>query len=518
MRNIRLSIWMMAAIGLAQETPKPIVVEGVVKNATTGAPVARAHVLVRTFGQSGGNVQEFGTMSDAAGKFTVKDLPAGGFYAYVEASGYTMPMQDYRNGASGELAAGDKKAVELKLLPTGTISGRVLDEDGSPVMAQVTTDNGSDTVFTAGTDEKGQFQLNGVEPGKYRIKAKAAPLITGGDAFGEQRADGSVDTYNATTYYPGVTERAGAARVTVATGVDQGGVDIRMVRAKQHFVRGTVEGAEGIANLQTMALLPNGGMDRRAGAGPDKKWTMWRVEPGRKRFVVGGAMKGQIVMSSAVELEIADSDIDGVALRFVEPFPVAGRVTFEDTPAKPDDKERAGAKVTLRNTFGFAGFTPSLNEDDTFAVPDAAANRYRAMVSWKNGYVKSVQVGNVATDGPYVDLRAVSGPTTVTVTVGSGMGEVSGTVTDTKGPVEDAIVILVEQERVLGTPVLRAKSGAAGVYRFSGVVPGKYRLYAGDGEDKYIYAGNTDNYEDVLVDVEVREKDRLTRDLKRHSK
>lgn len=518
MRSVSWLLLTVAAIGLAQEAPKPISVEGMVRNAITGSPISRAHVLVRTFGTGGTNVQNFGTMSDAAGKFIVKDLPAGGFYAYVEASGYTMPIQNYLNGASGTLAAGDKKAVELKLIPTGTISGRVLDEDGNPVMAEVTTDNGSSVVSTAGTDEKGQYRLSGVEPGKYRIKAKAASMILGGDAFGEQRADGSVATYDATTYYPGVRERAAGARVVVSSGLDQGGMDIRMVRAKPHFIRGMVAGAEGITNLQVMIPLPNGGTDRRAGVGPDKKWTMWKVEPGKIRLFAGGGRNGIYATSAPVELEVGDQDIDGVELKFVEPFEFSGHVIFEDAGAKPADKERAAAKVILTNTIGSGGFLPNMKEDDSFAVVNGLPNRYRAAVSWKNGYVKSVQVGSVANDGPYVDLRAVSGPTTVTVVVGSGMGEVSGSVTDTKGPVENAMVMLVEAELVLGTPVLRAKSGAGGTYKFSGVVPGKYRLYAADGDDKYIYGGNTDNYEDVSVDLEVRDKDRLTRDLKRHSK
>jgi hypothetical protein len=196
-------------------------IAGIVKNATNDLPIARARVSATTDVLPEPRV----VLSGSDGKYALTDLPAGTYTVSVTRSGFAP--QTYSTGraivaspipvTAGQQAGG----IDFALVPGGFITGRILDEDGTPfagaaVDALVTlSDKGTDTLFsvsTSQTDDRGEFRLFGLAPGQYYVSASDP-------AFRAVSTPKGVLHYSP-TYFPGVPF-ADQARAVVLTGTGE---------------------------------------------------------------------------------------------------------------------------------------------------------------------------------------------------------------------------------------------------------------------------------------------------------
>ena len=328
---------------------------GVVTNSATGTPLPRTHVAVLVFGNT--SVQTFGTVTDAEGKFSIGGLPPGQFSLNLDHVGFVIPATGNRLSDSQLRPDEKKEGLKLTLTPTGGISGRVLNAEGGGVQgANVSLDGAPFGVNPATSDEKGQFRISGVPPGRYRVAANPAMM----PFPPEIRTDGTREVHYARTYYPdGLTVKA-AQRVEVAAGAEATGIDIRLVRTPVVTLSGRVLDAPagGKTLVRAMASAATGGGVQMAGyVKADGSFQIWQLDPGKYTLIATNASQGsgmqRGVQSAPVEVEVS-------------------------------------------------GLLPM---------------RYRLIPMW-GVYVKSVTVGRVETEGDLLDLR--NGPAgAVTVTLGS---------------------------------------------------------------------------------------------------
>ena len=171
-------------------------VTGVVVEMATGVtvagrvepPVAGVEIGLELAGQIGlGNMFDaaktllvHGT-SDARGMFELHNVPAGSFQITADAP----------DGQAGKLAVtmadADQSGLVVKLEARGTVSGRVLDTNGAPAAGERVTAtalggekkptfrmNSRDFGDGATTLADGSFRIQGLESGKYRIRAGSA--------------------------------------------------------------------------------------------------------------------------------------------------------------------------------------------------------------------------------------------------------------------------------------------------------------------------------------------------------
>ena len=351
-RRNSAALWLAlttAAAGFAQTQPppadeKPASVTGEVRNSVSGMPIERAHVGLRRF--NNGGWEKYGAMTNADGKFTITGIPAASYQVTLDRVGFVAPLEVTRNQLA--LKAGEKKDnFQVKLVPVGTISGRVLDADGQPVDAiSVQAEQGGRPQRSGVTDDRGQFRIGGLSPGKYRVRAmpQGLPLPP------EIRTDGTTEVNYAATYHPGAVDEKGGTRVLVGPASDVTGIDIRMVRTPILRLAGKVSGIpEGAKNVfvQVMQASPGGGQGVQGGqVKPDGSFEIWRPNPGK--YIVKAQVNnpGEVTASGGVEVEVGDADVENIGLRLLPAEEVRGQLDFDDETAKqgPQEQGRPGAQ------------------------------------------------------------------------------------------------------------------------------------------------------------------------------
>ena len=312
------------------EAPKGTgAISGVVADATTGRPVEGAIVSLGV--TTGGSVIRTlpRVVTDPKGRFLFRDLaPSTKYYIRAARVGYAPA----RFGSSGPgvpqsrisdleilttddivtvAVAADQwvSDLQIRLWRLGSITGRVLDERGEPVVGVAV--RGFSAVPVAGhsqfvgsdvvtTDDRGEYRLANLMPGKYAVSVlsvqstvlDSTPEAAQKRAIGElSRASGgsnpglpTIDVdgthrlavSNFATppppsstasraypalFYPGTTTISNAQLVEMAYGASRRGVDFQLQPAPAVKVSGRVmlaEGGAGDASSLLLRLMPAG--------------------------------------------------------------------------------------------------------------------------------------------------------------------------------------------------------------------------------------------------------------------
>lgn len=524
LRSSALVLCLVAAAAQEKPDEKPAVIEGTVTHALTGAPILRAHVMCDGF--AAGKAQQYGAMTDAEGKFSIKGLPAATYSVTVERIGFVMPFENGRRGVSFPLRAGDSKSdVRLKLTPTGAILGRVVDSDGNPMegvrVAAETGGVNSMRGTAAVTDARGQYRIGSLEPGRYRVRATFFTL----PFPPEIRTDGSEEVRHVSTYHPAAIEAKSSPRLDIRSGADLAGIDIKMQRLPMVRISGVVTGMPPAApgNTVIVETRTEGMSGRTHVVGPDGKFEIWNPDPGKWVLSAVTSSRDQAApRSGGLEIEVGTQHIDHIELRMMAPFDVTGQLVFEDDSAKPRPQNPNGPppRMALQEVGRIGGsrgtqpiFPP---EDGAFRFSAVAPGRYRFNYGWRAS-IKSIRIGAVEMPDHVLDLTNGTGGAPVTVVFGPALGQIRGAVRDEKGPVAGARVVLRNPSISIGSTnaAYRTVTLADGSYAFGNIPDGRYILVAPDESDAM--NDNFDDYEEVAVQVEIRGEDRKVQDLRRHS-
>ena len=492
-------------------------VEGVVTQSISGAPLARVQVHLIESANDGGPVYAASTGAD--GKFSIGNIPKGTYTVTAKHTGYVMSTgRDGRRAFDIVLQPGDKKDdVAVKLTPMGSISGRVTGVDGVPMEgSNVTADDGTGegpqlrTRVQSTTDANGNFRIGGLAPGKYRVRAgqEFVPFQP------EIRTDGTEQIHYSPTYFPNVLEHAAATRVEVRPDSEASGIAIHMVRTPLIFVRGVVIGAPRNANI-TVLFGANYGFDV-AGVRQDGTFQIANLNPGKYRLFANANLGAQRLRSAVVDVEVADKSIDRIELRMMPAISISGKFDFDDE--RPKTRVPLPALRLVDLIVGAQQERAVVHEDGSFTLTDLLPGLYRVTLSRPGVFVRSLRLGMDATEGSLLDLRNGVTGGALSVRISSAVGEVTGVVSDGNGPVANARVTLSLDDRIAERPAVTfATADAAGNYRFGNLAPGKYRLVAVDDGDAAAAKGMLEDYEDVLVEVEIHPSDKLTQNLTRHA-
>lgn len=479
------------------------IMRGQIVAADNGAPIRRAQVRIAAPDARESRV----ATTDAQGRFEFKELPAGRYSITGSKAGFvTLQYGQRRPSESGTpIELGDGQTLEkiAIALPRGSVlGGRITDEYGEPVANAAVIAwryayaGGARRLTPAGqnsrdsTDDQGRSRLFGLPPGEYYVSAslRSGPEVT--DTLGE------VSGY-ASTYYPGTSNVAEAARVTLAVSQENTSVNFGLTVTRLVRVSGLVLMSDGApANNGTVMLVPVAATGRpgvamqQGGAGnriePGGGFRMANVAPGRYQVQArtGGARD---VEFSKMELTVGNEDVAGLTMVTAPGAVVTGTIisdTGEPFDFKPQQIQ-IGARLASAETSAPGAMQATRPGDDwSFAVRNITEPVLIRVTTTPPGWtLKSVSAsGQDITDTPmeFPQGQAITG---LQIVLTKKVSSLSGLVTDANGnPVLDATVVAFPGDEKLWTSQSRfikaSRPDQEGRYRINALPGGDYLIVA----------------------------------------
>lgn len=477
-------------------------VSGTVIDSETQKPLEAVHVVM--YSDATGEV---GAMTDARGRFSIPDLPAGTYAIWLEKRGFIYaPVKHFKKGvASGliyalagtlklDLKAGEQPDLVMPMVAPGIISGRVLDEHGDSLIG-VSVVAESYTVGLVGTrtNGRGEFRLI-VPPGKFYLSSS----LQGNSEYPDTPVS---ETGYVQTYFPGVRELQEGVQIEVSAGKPVSGVELRLLRPAAFQVSGEVTGIPAGLRVSVCWKGADHDFDRlnfvasKDSAGGAPGGVSFRSPPlraGTYAFYAEGQKDDREFRSPETVITVSDSNIPGVALALAPGADMQGSITFAGRRTTAASTP-AILSVQMSPVEGYASPRPmtqaSMDGNGRFTVPNLFAGRYELAVSplAEDQYVRRIELNGAALHGNLVDLSSGVEDARLKIAIGGHAAQIAGQV---DAPGEDfatrsATVVLFPQhgeaEEVDERECLEVPVDEHGVYHFYHLAPGRYSIAARGG-------------------------------------
>ena len=471
-------------------------------------------------------------VTDAAGHFTVKDVPVGNSPVYAQLEGYFAPPAGGSVGSRAmapvSVKAGEIAAVKLSMIPAGTISGKVLDSSGKPLFNGIiqllrlvyTNGNPSFAVVAAKpTDDRGEYRLFPLPPGEYYAAASSSlPGLPAATLSAEKQVA-------TTTLFPNSDSVASASKIMLDVGKELTGVDVHLksVVASTISVKVTASySLTGITTQQGVARAPTDFLsmvrheddafsDLLGGstgtAGPDGAFQFSGIAPGiydiyaRLPITYGWGPAnppGRAALSwgyGRTTVEVRGGDVKDVPVVVHQGPDINGRVTLDGKPQSANVRltisaEGSASRITdgpTANTYAYISrFAPTIAPDGSFTIPLVPDGDYRFAVRLNElqpgAYVADIRQGPVSVYDNGIQIRdSAVDPIEVVLNANGGSVEAAVLGADQK-PAPGMTVVLVPAPLRRQNPSLYkiGRSDAQGRVLLTNLAPGSYKLFAWD--------------------------------------
>jgi 5-hydroxyisourate hydrolase-like protein (transthyretin family) len=521
-----LGVTLLAAQRTSTPAQEKCSLEGTVLNSLTGEPIKNVQVLLHDM--SGPGELPPGAITGADGKFKVTGLDSGRYRVQIVRPGFTEAAR--RAGDSAfvlTLTAGQSlESLVYHLSPGAVIAGRVVDEDGDPVVGasvQVLRRRyveGSSQLMAlnaASSDDRGNYRIFNLPTGRYYVSASVTR-----NPFRVKGLSAATRDVYPMSFYPGVTDLTQASMIRLAEGEERSGVDFRLAPVHAVRIRGRLVPAPTLPNAVNLFLSPHDASRfaapfTRRGARVDKKgaFDFQGVLPGSYVLVAFARLAGR-QETARLPLEVGDTNLDGIELTLMPGVDIAGHVRFD--PGTAPDSKPARMYVILRQP-GSGLFVPIVNSEvepeGSFLLKSVPEGEYRVTMPLvpSESYIQSVTYGGMdALTRPLTIGEGAAGP--LEIVLSANCGQVEGTVTSDDKPAAGVTVVLIPKLN-LPDRIEQIVTDQRGRFVLTGVAPGDYSAYAWDNieEGEYQDPAFLAQFKDSAVKITVEPKGRQTVDL-----
>ncbi len=472
-------------------------IAGVVVDASTGWPVAHAEVsiLVR-------NDELIDVTADESGRFVFDGLEGDKKYSLqAGAPGYVRERLNQHWGfysTAVTVGAGiDSEHIVFRVHPQAVIYGAVTDEQGEAVrnarvmLFRMQAGWGRRTASVQGhaqTNDLGEFRFAHLLPGKYYVAVQAEPWYAqhrlnylaesertvSRSQLSGSKSNAALDVVYPITFYPGVTDERSAADLNVSAG-EKREADIQLAPIPAVHVRltnlpaeannirvsvvhkvfgswqegGTAYGQTSSGEYEITGFSPGGALDIDTGAGQDGR-----------RIVEDNFENSETVDFAGA---VAPATVSGqVIFQTAMPTPVRGRVNFVSW-----DSGAFSTAVQKDGTFSVSGVRPGTYSMQVFIFDEGDVD-----------YVQAISATGAKASRGKITIES-PGDVQLNITMGRGLGEISGVAKLAGKPCAGAMVLLVPQSGDnLGEDVRIDQSDSDGGFNLARVWPGEYILLA----------------------------------------
>lgn len=530
------------ALGLAQAPPatqtEKAHVEGQITNAG-GEPLKKAMVRLQGTFTSQPPVAgmpvlptSYTSETDAAGHFVFEEVDPGRYTLSAERTGYVRTAYGARSTSSPaipvNLAAGQKlTGLSIKLTPQGTITGRVLDEDGDPVgraqvmVSRMQYQNGRKALMPAGSASSlpdGTYQVFGLAAGRYYLNAND---VQSGIVVGQNELPGRKGPQETlvATYYPNALDLSSATPIDITPGSDMRGIDIRLQKARVFRVRGKVIGAGPSNGTFALQLVSQDSMDMIQLLNrmmnivrPDGSFDFPRVLPGtytiRAQNVRVNSDQGPSTPLFCNQvITVSDANLENVEVVLAPGGEISGTIRMEgrdQDQQQRNDAAKASATGAASSPavrtmvllspvqLGMGGSSTQAKDDGTFQIKNIAPDKYNVVVNGlpAGAYLKSVRYGGQDVTRTTLDLTSgASGQ--LDVLLSPDAADIAGVVHNSKGETIPSTMIGLWESGATDTggrtPFYRtAMSDQNGNFQLKNLPPGEYKVAAWEVSDSFL--------------------------------
>ncbi len=385
-------------------------IEGTVINEVTREPVRGAQIVV------GSETGVPAAVTDANGHFTFRNLPPGTYF--LQAQHPEFPLVTTGMAASHPLVVTlipdeQQRGLVIPLTPGGSITGRILNEDGKPVSGCYTqalryapgqSGNALYGPQSAGSDARGEYRLRGLARGHYYVAVQCGDAVPAAHSTASPATrhvpDGAgLKRKYALEFYPDTPDFAAAARLMVEAGASVSGIDFRLRPTSTVTVRGRLTGdAEALrrnlrvalesrdAALNSLLHYP-GTVDTNTG-----EFRIERVTAGAYTLVATASDKGQTWQGKALIDIGPESDAPApIELPLIPGGVFTGSIEVEGGHAPPENLRIVLTPLDPEN-FGPAP-EAKVEKDGTFSISGMLPGRWRMALGTASGYLRSLSVG-----------------------------------------------------------------------------------------------------------------------------
>jgi hypothetical protein len=507
---------LLFTLPVLSQQPEKATFRGVVRRVGTDEAIPGARVTVSSVGASQSPVAS--AVTDEEGEFSITGIDRGAYPFSVVRNGYIR----YENLA---VVPQSQDGFVVHLKKTATVRGRVSVARGRPLpgirvklLRRVYDSDGRSrlaTAVTVETNDLGEYRAYWVTPGRYYLSAGTlfVPGFTG---------DIGMRDHYPETFFPGSIDVSQARAIDLEEGADIRAIDFSLVRQERFYsVRGRViDGATGQTAGNATVFL--GGLSISRWYDPATgTFELPNMPPGRHRIMarLGDPKDPRWPHMVATTVTLVDSGIDNLVLT-VSPPMIEGQIRAEG-PVPVNTAlvmsvslvPVATVPVDLELPQGRSAVSAP---DGAFRTGVPVDGAYRVKVSGlpANFYVKEARF-NDADVLPSGARFSTSGR--LNILISAGAGEVSGRVlNDRMESARRAEVVLVPSEFRDRSELFSRTTAASGQFRFQGVAPGDYRIFAWEGieENAFFDAEVLKRFEHRGAPVHIGKSSRETIDVR----
>jgi protocatechuate 3,4-dioxygenase beta subunit len=371
-------------------------IAGTIVDVTTGRPISGVAVGIN-------GTKDKTTTSDD-GRFVFNGLGAGRYDLVAVKAGWGVPV-DWEFGAPSsdravDLGSGERlTGLTIRLIRFATVSGYLRDSNGRPLvgmqvrlMAPRESDWSDQFGGVAYTDDRGLFRIV-ASAGRWLLYAHRWQTLDDKPVTRSPSSKTLLEPF----FYPGVSDRARAAELTLAPGEDRSDISFQVAPVATFNLAGRVRDSHGTAVARLEMDLDDGGNDYRIASDNDGRFEFRDVLPGRHvihiepRQHLNATGVGEEWAREAVAVE--DRDVRDLLITLRPPAHITGRVELIDGL-----ETQLGTTAVMVCSPGdegsLCGVRAEIAPDRTFRSEGLVPGRYEVRVFPSSGFVEDVQWGN----------------------------------------------------------------------------------------------------------------------------
>src|SRR5262245_17973950 len=520
MRWLSLLLFSLCFVPLPQETQTGVITGRVVTedgNGLPGVTVTLTPVAADRRAISGRPQNR--TFTDEDGNFKVTGLAplvysvnASGVKGYVPGP---IPVSEGQDSGYHRIGAN----VTINMIKGGAITGRVTNATGEPLIgvqvnaamargAEGNSDRGGSGNLRF-TDDRGVYRIYGLSPGTYVVftRNRFHPFPSPYDNDGP-------------TYYLSST-RETAAEITVTSGGEASGVDIRYRGDRGHAVSGSISfsGEPGWASRTLMVALTNTvtGVVRSDADFFRERFAIYAVTDGEYEITARWLLLSneEVIASASRRVVVKGADVGGIELKVLLMGSIAGKFALEATSGVCESERtwsleeallairpgtKPGEATPARNRTVVNGLTekgeftvyylaadqyflaPRLPNETWYVKAIIAPSSTSASANTRGAAARGALSADISRNG--ITLKAGEKITGVVATIADGAAGLSGKApTPTDGsrlPARLRIHLIPAEARAADDALRYAEAYARsdGSFSLSNIAPGKYWLVA----------------------------------------